>query len=302
MKTIPTPTHEFRELRELLKVHLFGYDLSGPLTFCLKVLVIYVFVQVLVLIINFFFHKTAQRKQKRGEDISGTGFIRRLLKTTVYVIGGASFLSLIPGMEKISNSIFASAGILAMAVGLASQEALGNIVSGMFIIFSKPFRVGDYISIDNNVEGTVLAITLRHTELRSLANQHIMIPNSKINTSTIINSTITDRMICKTVEVGVSYDTDLDFAIKVMRDEIMKHPLLRDKRTEADKAAGKPQVAIRVVNLGDSAITLKAWVWADNNADALNLTCDLLKDIKERFDQEKIEIPYPYYNQLVKQA
>lgn len=302
MKTIPTPTHEFRELRELLKVHLFGYDISGPLTFCLKALVIYLFVQILVLIINFFFHKAAARKLKKGEDISGTGFIRRLLKTTVYVIGCASFLSLIPGMEKISNSIFASAGILAMAVGLASQEALGNIVSGMFIIFSKPFRVGDYISIDNGVEGTVLAITLRHTELRSLANQHIMIPNSKINTSTIINSTITDRMICKTIEVGVSYDTDLNFAIDTMRDEIMKHPLLRDKRTEADKAAGKPVVAIRVVALGDSAITLRAWVWADSNADALNLTCDLLKNIKERFDKEHIEIPYPYYNQLVKQV
>ncbi len=291
------------QLKELLRVHLFGYDLSGLLTFALKVVVIYLFVQVLVLLINFFFHRAALRHKRRGEDTTGAGFAKRLLKTVVYVIGCASFLSLIPGMEKISNSIFASAGILAMAVGLASQEALGNIVSGLFIIFSKPFRVGDYINIDNGaVEGTVLSITLRHTELRSLSNQHIMIPNSKMNTSVIVNNTIIDSRACQTVDVGVSYDTDLDRAINIMRDEIMKNPLLRDKRSEEDKKEGKDQVVIRVVDLGDFAITLRAWVWADNSAEAFALSCDLRKALKIRFDKEHIDIPYPTYHQLVEKA
>jgi len=98
----------------------------------------------------------------------------------------------------------------------------------------------------------------------------------------------------------VSYTTDLDHAINVMRDEIMKHPLLIDHRTEAEKSNGTPEVTIRVIALGDSAITLRAWAWASNSANAYAMKCDLLKAVKERFDTEKIEIPYPYYNQVIK--
>lgn len=70
-------------------------------------------------------------------------------------------------MEKVSNSILASAGIMAMAVGLASQEALSNIVGGLFIIFSRPFKVGDFIQVDNVIIGTVREITLRHTVIQN---------------------------------------------------------------------------------------------------------------------------------------
>ena len=84
-----------------------------------------------------------------------------------------------------------------------------------------------------------------------------------------------------------------------MRDEIMKHPLLIDRRSDDDKNKGVPQVIIRVLSLGDSSITLRAWAWAATFSDSFVMKCDLLKSIKERFDSEKIEIPYPYYNQIV---
>ena len=80
----------------------------------------------------------------------------------------------------------------------------------------------------------------------------------------------------------------------------MKHPLLLDRRTEEEKKADVPEVVIRVVNLGDSAITLRAWAWAATAVNATVMKYDLLKSIKERFDKEGIEIPYPYYNQIVK--
>ena len=127
----------------------------------------------------------------------------------------------------------------------------------------------------------------------------VIVPNSTMNTASIVNSTISDQAVCAFIEVGVSYTTDLDKAIRLMRSEIMKHPLLIDRRSEEEKKRGDEQVVIRVTNLGDSSITLKAWAWAASSGNAFAMKCDLLKSIKECYDREKIEIPYPYFNQVI---
>lgn len=286
-------------MKEFLSTVVFGVSIKWIVFFCIKGTLIYLFVRLLTALVKYLFRRSQKRQGKIVLDETKIGFLRQIIVTAIYIMGVAAFLSLIPGMEKVSNSILASAGIVAMAVGLASQEALSNIVGGLFIIFSRPFKVGDFIQVDNVVTGTVVEITLRHTLIKNAENRMILIPNNKINSSTIINSSYGDTATCSFVEVGVSYATDLDRAISVMREEIMKHPLLIDKRTDEEKAAGAPQVVIRVTNLGDSAVTLRAWAWAATTGNAFILKCDLLKAIKERFDAENIEIPYPYYNQIL---
>jgi len=218
----------------------------------------------------------------------------------VYIIGLTAFLSMIPGMKRVADSILASAGILAMAVGLASKEALGNFVSGIFIILGKPFRVGDIIKAGDVIYGTVMEINLRHTVVRNFENMMIMVPNSTMNNATIVNSTIGEKANCSYIEMNVSYSTPLNRAIDTMRDEIMKNPLLIDHRTEEQKAAGTPQVVIRVTELGESAITLRAYAWSADYSNSFVMKCDLLKDLKERFDREHIEMPYPYQNIVMK--
>ena len=286
-------------LKEILDLTVFGLSIRWIVVFCVKAAVIFVFVRLVTALIKYLFRRSMRRQGKVVLDETKMGFIRQIVVAAVYVIGVAAFLSLIPGMEKVSNSILASAGIGAMAVGLASQDALSNIVGGLFIIFSRPFKVGDFIMVDSVITGTVMEITLRHTVIRNAENRMILIPNSKMNSSTVVNSSYGETDTCAFVEVGVSYTTDLDHAISVMRDEIMKHPLLTDHRTDTEREAGAPQVAIRVTNLGDSAITLRAWAWASTTGNAFTMKCDLLKAVKERFDRENIEIPYPYFNQIV---
>jgi small-conductance mechanosensitive channel len=289
-------------MHELLHYTVLGVSLESVIVFFIKAAVIYGFVRVLTAITKFLFKRSLKRQGKLSLDETKVSFLRRIVVTAIYIIGISAFLSLIPGMEKVSNSILASAGILAMAVGLASQDALSNVIGGLFIIFSRPFRVGDFIKVDDVVTGTVMEITLRHTMILNAENRIILIPNSKINSSTIINSTLGDTATCSFVEVGVSYTTDLDFAMNVMREVAMAHPLCIDHRSAADKQNGVPQVITRVIELGDSSITLRAWAWASSTGDAFVLKCDLLKQIKERFDEEKIEIPYPYVNNIVSQA
>ncbi len=287
------------EFSELLNVTVWGMSLKWFLTFCIKAIVIYILIRIITALVKYFFRRSMRKQGKIVLDETRVGFVRQIVVVLVYVIGISAILSLIPGMEKVSNSILASAGIGAMAVGLASQEALSNIVGGLFIIFTRPFKVGDYIMVDDVVTGTVMEITLRHTVIKNSENRMILVPNSTMNSSTVVNSSFGETETCAFVEVGVSYTTDLDQAIAVMREEIMKHPMLIDRRTEADKQNGVPQVIIRVITLGDSAITLRAWAWAQTAGNAFAMKCDLLKTIKERYDKENIEIPYPYYNQII---
>ena len=280
----------------ILDMEFFGISVRWLLTFVIKGAIIYLVVRVLTGVTKYLFFRSLHKQRKIALDETKVSFMRRIIVTAIYIIGIAAFLSLIPGMEKVSNSILASAGIMAAAVGLASQDALSNIIGGLFIIFSQPFKLGDFVEIDSTVKGTVIEITLRHTVIRDAENRMILIPNNKINSSTVINSSYGDTSTCAFVEVGVAYTVNLDRAIEVMRDEIMKHPLLIDHRTEEDKKKGLPEVIIRVINLGDSAITLRAWAWASSAATAYSMKCDLLKSVKERFDAENIEIPYPYLN------
>ena len=289
-------------LNELLDFTLFGFSLRSVAVFCLKAAVIYLFVRIVTAFIKYLFRRSLRRQGKLAVDETKAGFIRQIVVAAVYIIGVAAVLSLIPGMEKVSNSILASAGIGAMAVGLASQDALSNIVGGLFIIFSRPFKVGDFIMVDDIITGTVVEITLRHTVIRNAENRMILIPNNKMNSSTVVNSSYGETATCAFVEVGVSYSTDLDAAMEAMRDEIMKHPMLIDHRSDAERSEGVPQVIVRVTELGDSAITLRAWAWAATPGNAFTMKCDLLKAVKERFDSEGIEIPYPYFNQIVTQA
>ena len=260
----------------ILDMEFFGISVRWLLTFVIKGAIIYLVVRVLTGVTKYLFFRSLHKQRKIALDETKVSFMRRIIVTAIYIIGIAAFLSLIPGMEKVSNSILASAGIMAAAVGLASQDALSNIIGGLFIIFSQPFKLGDFVEIDSTVKGTVIEITLRHTVIRDAENRMILIPNNKINSSTIINSSYGDTSTCA--------------------DEIMKHPLLIDHRTEEDKKKGLPEVIIRVINLGDSAITLRAWAWASSAATAYSMKCDLLKSVKERFDAENIEIPYPYLN------
>ena len=291
------PEHSLKHL--LNEAHL-NIKLEDAIIFGIKLVVIYLVVRILTALAKYIFRHTMRKQAEKGMDVTKVMFLKQIVVTAIYIIGCATFLSLIPGMEKISNSILASAGILAMAVGLASQEALSNIVGGLFIIFTRPFKVGDFIKVDSDVVGTVIEITLRHTIIKNIENRMILIPNSKINSATIINSSYGDSATCAFIDIGVSYDTNLDRAIQVMRSVIMLHPMLIDHRTKEEKEKTEPEVAIRVVELGDSAITLRAWAWADTAIKATIMKYDLLKSIKERFDVENIEIPYPYFNQIVK--
>lgn len=232
--------------------------------------------------------------QKLKTDVTQYAFLKNAVSFIIFLTTSGIIIYTVPSLRKLSLTLFAGAGIFAAILGFASQQAFSNIVSGIFIVIFKPFRVGDLIRLDLNTMGTVEDITLRHTVIRNFENRRVIIPNSLISSQTIVNSTILESKTCELTEFGISYGSDLDNAIAIIRDEAEKHPYLIDGRTEEEIAEGQPKVVIRVIRWDDSAVVLRASLWAAESRFAFFLKCDLYYSVKKRFDAEGIEIPFPH--------
>ena len=232
--------------------------------------------------------------QNLNLDTTQFRFLKNAISFIVWLAAIILIIYSVPQLKSIAVGLFAGAGILAIIIGFAGQHAFSNIISGIFIIIFKPFRVGDLIRIGEAYFGNVEDITLRHTVILNFENKRIIIPNSLISSETLINDTIEDHKICRWMEFGISYDSDVDKAIKIIQEEAQNHPNCLDNRTNDEKKLGIPQVIVRLVSFGDFSINLRAYGWAKSTSEAFVLHTDINKTIKKRFDQEGIEIPFPY--------
>ena len=228
----------------------------------------------------------------RADEIS-LRFLTRLINAGIYLVGLSIALTHIPELKTLGQSLLAGAGIFAMISGLASQQVLSNIVSGFLIVFFRPFKIGDRVTVNSAWTGVVEDITLRETILRDFENNRVVIPNSLISSQVLVNANHTDDRICKFIDIGVGYSSNIDRALAIMIDEITNHPLHIDNRIPEQIRDGEPVASARVTSLGNSSVNLRAWAWASNPADGFVLQCDLLYSIKKRFDAEGIEIPFP---------
>ncbi len=272
-------------------------------------LIRYVFVPILIillaLLITKFFRILMHRYFEKSSrilrvDPTRYRFFKNAVSFIIFLLAFIIIFYTIPELRTIGVSLFAGAGIFAIIIGFASQAAFANIISGIFIVASRPFRVGDYIRISDEYMGVVEDITLRHTVIRNNENRRIIIPNAVINNQTIINSNIVDEKVCSLIEIGISYDSDLDRAIGIIQDEVTKHPMSIDNRTEEDINEGTPRVVVRVMGFGESSVMLRAYAWASSSFNAFVMRTDLFRTIKARFDNEGIEIPFPYRTIVMK--
>ncbi|MCF8268019.1 MAG: mechanosensitive ion channel family protein [Ignavibacteriales bacterium] len=254
---------------------------------------------LLALIISIILRKLVNLSVKKYSKVIKTdptnfSFLKNAIPFIVFSIAIIFIFYKIPFLKSIGTALFAGAGIFAAILGFASQKAFSNIISGIFILIFKPFRVGDTLEASNSQKGVVEEITLRHTIIKDYENRRIVVPNNQISDDVLINSSIADESIRKFVEFGISYDSDVDKAILIIQEEARKHPYFIDNRTKEEKAKKVPPVLVRMVGHGDFSINLRAYVWCPNNDTAFALQCDLLYSVKKRFDHEGIEIPFPY--------
>ena len=272
---------------------LDSYHLGHILIICIVTLIVYIW-----------FNRIVTRRIKRNmtkENFDGTNarFIQQMLSITIILVGLSLIIFMIPNLKHIATTILAGAGVMVAVIGFASQQVLSNIISGIMIVATKPYRLKDRIIIRTN-EGVVEDITLRHTVIKNYENKRIIIPNAIMSNEVIVNANFEEDICCEWVEMAVSYTADIKKAKAIMKDEIVNHPLFIDHRKPLNKNMEDDIAPIRVISVGEFSITLRAWTWAANPGDAFIMRCDLLESIKERFDTESIEIPYPYSNVIWK--
>ena len=232
--------------------------------------------------------------EKLNVDPTRYRFFMNAVSVVIWVIAVAAIVLLIPRLKALAITMFAGAGIMVAMIGLAAQQAFSNIISGVFIVIFKPFAVGDMITVGASGWGVVEDITLRHTMIRSLENKRLIIPNSVMSTETIVNDTIHDRKICRFVDIGISYDSDVKLASRILQEVALAHQDCIDNRSAEQKAADEHPVEVRLVTFGDYSVNLRAYVWCEDPERVFKMHSDINKQVHERFAKEGVEIPFPY--------
>ncbi|WP_158978499.1 mechanosensitive ion channel family protein [Cellulophaga sp. L1A9] len=255
-----------------------------------------------VSVVQMLFALTISKRIEEKSDPTSYKFLRNLAVFAVYFLGVLFAVMAFPSLRGMAQTALGGAGVIAIIAGVASQEALANLVGGVFIITFKPFKIFDIVRISDDMVGTVIDITLRHTIIRNFENKMIVVPNSIINKEKLINYDLGDRKCCQWIEIGISYDSDIDTAKEIMREQCTQHPSIIDNRKPLDIKNGDPKVLVRVIGLNESEVTLRAWTWAKDYPSSFVMKCDLLESIKKEFDAKGIEIPFPHRTMVFKES
>ncbi len=205
-----------------------------------------------------------------------------LVRKSIFYLGAIIVLMVVLQQLGVNlAALLGAAGVAGIAIGFASQTSLSNIISGLFLISEKPFAVGDWIKV-GDCDGYVLSIDLLSVKIRTHGNQYIRIPNESLVKANVINIS---RFPIRRFEimVGVAYKEDLHRVREVLRDVITKN-----RYTLED-----PEPTIYLKAFGDSALEIFVGAWHPRE-DWQNVRDTLPQEIKARFDQEGIEIPFPH--------
>lgn len=274
-------------MKDLLALPVLKYSVISVAT----LLAAFVTSKILRLLINRFVKRSSS---KLKVDPTQFSFLKNAVSFFVFTGAVIFIFYTIPMLKTLSLTMFAGAGILTAIALFASQQAFSNIISGVFIVIFKPFRVNDVIDVGDRSKGRVEDITLRHTVIRTFENRRMIIPNSVISSEILINSSIVEEEICNFFDMGISYDSDIEKASEIIRAEAMNHPSFIDHRSDEEKEANTPAVIVRVIGFGDSSVNLRAYVWTRDHTSGFEMKTDLHKSVKQAFDQHGIEIPFPY--------
>lgn len=243
-------------------------------------------------LLNKFFEKSSS---KLKVDATRYKFLKNTVSFIIWMVVSGLIISIFPPLRSLAVTLFAGAGVLVAIIGFAAQKAFSNIIAGIFIVIFKPFRVGDLIKTKSvGGHGIVEDITLRHTVILNFENKRIIIPNSVISSDAIENEHIGQSKVCRWIEVQVSYGSDFEKAMAIMREVVKNNALFIDGRTEQEKHDGIDLVDVRLIAFQDSGMLLRAYAWCENPIEAYLMHSQINIELKKEFDKSKIEIPYPH--------
>lgn len=205
-----------------------------------------------------------------------------ILKVTHYalVIIGSVFAFQFIGIDLSGLAVIF--GLLSVGIGFGLQNLTSNFISGLILLFERPIRVGDRITV-GDTEGNVTEINLRSTTVRSLNNISIIVPNSDFIASTVINWSHGDPKIRLDIDVGVSYDSDLPTVLRS----------LEEVAEESPDVLKRPKPEVYLLRFGDSSWDMRLMAWIGDPKQFRRIRSRLNCAIVDKFRANGVEIPYP---------
>lgn len=243
----------------------------------------------LIITLVLFFERFVTYSLKRYRDQS------TIVKNTSAIAGGAvravfavlAILIILSTMGVSITPIVASLGITSLAVALALQPTLENFFSGIQLVMDKPIRIGDFIELDSGEQGFVEKIGWRSTWVRMLPNNIVIMPNSKLSNSKLINYYYPERELSVPVDVGVHYSSDLEHVEKVCLE--VANTILKEH--EYGVKTYQPFVIFHTFD--NSSINLTIMLRTREYFNRFFIKSAFIKMLKKRFDEEGIVIPFP---------
>lgn len=222
----------------------------------------------------------------RGAEgtFAGTSLSRNVLRAAVLLMGTLLVLVNL-GVE--ITPLLTALGVGSLAVALALQPTLSNLFAGLHITLAKPTRVGDFVELEGGAQGFIADIGWRATKVRELSNNVIVVPNARLSEMVLKNYSLPEPEQSVVVQVGVSYGSSLAHVQRVTI-EVAREVLAR---TPGAVTSFKP--FIRYHTFGDSAIEFSVILRVEQYTDRYLVTHEFLMHLKERYDAEGIEIPFP---------
>ncbi len=208
---------------------------------------------------------------------------RYTIRTLVsYVITAAAFLAAFGTLGLSWSQVQWLVAALGVGIGFGLQEIVANFISGLIILFERPVRVGDVVTIGDTT-GVVTNIQIRATTIRNWDKQELLVPNKEFITGRLLNWTLTDQLNRVTIMVGVAYGTDIERALATLREVAAAHPRVLDD----------PEPTVGVDAFADNAVTAVLRCHLDSLEFRLSVTSELHQDILKRFAANGIEIAFP---------
>ncbi|MCQ4332471.1 mechanosensitive ion channel family protein [Natronomonas sp. F2-12] len=195
------------------------------------------------------------------------------------------------------GNIALSVGVFSAVVGIVLAPIIGNIISGVFVLSEQPYEIGDMIGFeDTGTRGFVEEITLVYTKMFTLDNTFIVLPNGTMRERDVVNYSAEDTRIRMTLNVGVTYESDIDVAREQMEAAARSvEGVIRggpDIRIGSARYPASPTCYIR--QFGDSEVSLRLRYWAEEPYKQTAVRSRVMADVWNRFEEHGVEIPYPH--------
>lgn len=241
-------------------------------------LIVAVLIYIVGLYIARFIRDVAMRMMRRANyDHTVVSFVSQIIYYGVLAI---VLLTALNSAGFPTTSLLAAFGALGLAIGLSLQSNLSNFASGLLILIFKPFKAGDVITV-GSVTGTVCSIQFMNTTIVTKEMRTVFIPNSMLTSQQVTNATYQDTRVVPFV-FDIGYDNDHHKAIDVIR-EVMEND---------ERIVNREMVEIGISEFGDNSVRIAAYPVVENR-NYMQVFYDTMSSVKDRFDEENIDIPYP---------